>query len=340
MNIEIVTTDNSRLKETGFGSIVACNSVFASVKKLGHNAKLTICNTEEHLHDIAQRRPDLVILAVKYLAVPGQRDIWLSEYFENRDINFSGSSRRILRYDSSKIFAKAHLKSCGLRTASFFSAIPGQFKNAAVLPMGFPLFLKPSDAANGNGVDDSSFVSSFGEFEKKVLSLYTKFGEPVLAEEYLNGREFTVAIIETPSGKHVVSPIEIVPIQSANGIRILGEKAKRENKEKLHRLDDETLSYSVRRLAVDAFKKLGAHDLGRIDIKMNDLGQCFFMEANLVPGMTSSSSYFPRACEVARGLTYDNVIALIVDAGISRVPVTTPIGANQFGLTSASLSTE
>ncbi len=36
MNIEIVTVDNSELKETGFGAIGACNSVLASVRKLGH----------------------------------------------------------------------------------------------------------------------------------------------------------------------------------------------------------------------------------------------------------------------------------------------------------------
>jgi D-alanine-D-alanine ligase len=109
-------------------------------------------------------------------------------------------------------------------------------------------------------------------------------------------------------------------------MRILGERAKRENREEFNCLDDSELSWNVRRLAVEAFKELGVRDFGRIDIKANDLGQCFFMEANLVPGMTSMSSYFPRACEMARGLTYDKVVALIVDAGISRVPATGSIG--------------
>jgi D-alanine-D-alanine ligase len=306
MNIEIVTTNNSGLKETGFGAINACNSVLASVRKLGHNVRLNVCGTEKSLDEIAQREPDLVILAVKYIAIPGQKTIWLSEYFANKAINFSGSPRGVLEYDSSKVFAKAHLNKCGVKTASD-------------LPLSFPLFLKPSDAANGNGVDDFSFVINFEEFQKKVLSLHDEFGESILVEEYLDGREFTVAIIKTAYGKYIVSPVEIVPAQSANGIRILGEKAKCENKEEFNRVDDAELSENVRKVAIEAFKGLGVRDFGRIDVKTNLSGQCFFMEANLVPGMTSLSSYFPRACEMAHSLSYDNVIALIVDAGLKRV---------------------
>jgi D-alanine-D-alanine ligase len=326
MNIEIVTVDNSELKETGFGAIGACNSVLASVRKLGHNASLNVCSTEEHLSEVARRRPDLVILAVKYMSIRDQDDIWLSDYFADQGINFSGSSRHVLKYDSSKVLAKTHLDKCSVKTAKFFTAIPGQYNSESTLPINFPLFLKPSDAANGNGVDDFSLVSNFAEFQEKVLSLYSTFGVPVLAEEYLSGREFTVAIIKTAFGKFIVSPVEIIPEESSNGMRILGERAKRENREEFNCLDDSELSWNVRRLAVEAFKELGVRDFGRIDIKANDLGQCFFMEANLVPGMTSMSSYFPRACEMARGLTYDKVVALIVDAGISRVPATGSIG--------------
>lgn len=331
MNIEIVTTPNSGFKETGFGAINACNSVLASVRKLGHNARLNVCSTERSLHEIAQRKPDLVILAVKYVSISDNDDIWLSAYFANHGINFSGSSRGVLEFDSSKVLAKAHLKKCGIRTADFFTAVPGQHKSASELKIDFPLFLKPSDAANGNGIDDFSFVSNFEEFQKKVLSLYSEFGEPVLAEEYLGGKEFTVSIIETAYGKHTVSPVEIVPAQSANGIRILGEKAKRENREEFNSVGDGELSWNVRKLAIEAYKGLGVRDFGRIDIKTNNLGQCFFMEANLVPGMTSMSSYFPRACEMVHSLTYDKVIALIVDAGINRVPATVSIGAEATG---------
>ena len=45
------------------------------------------------------------------------------------------------------------------------------------------------------------------------------------------------------------------------------------------------------------------------------------MEANLVPDMEEGSSYFPRACEIAHGLSYDQVVGLIVEEGILRIPI-------------------
>ena len=44
------------------------------------------------------------------------------------------------------------------------------------------------------------------------------------------------------------------------------------------------------------------------------------MEANLIPGMACGSSYFPEACEIEHELTYDKVIELILNKGLSRIP--------------------
>ena len=181
------------------------------------------------------------------------------------------------------------------------------------------MFLKPTDAADGNGVDDLSFVNSFSEFEAKTLSLYKLFNIPVLAEEYLDGREFTVAVIRTSNDKLIVSPIEIVPPESKNGLRILGEKVKKDDSEELRKIEDGEIKNRVKILAIDSFVNLGVRDFGRIDIKANKSEDCFFIEANLVPGMTSGSSYFPKSCEIEHGLTYDKVIELILERGISRV---------------------
>ena len=320
MKIEIITTPNEELKETGFGTLKACHSVLDSINKLGHDVTLNVCRSLQDLASIVSRKPDLVILAVKYISIDNGRDIWLSEYFAEHEINYSGSSREVLKFDSDKVLAKSHLIKKGLKTANYFTTIPGQYKCEADLPVAFPLFLKPLDAANGNGIDDLSLVTNFAEFESKTLSLFAAFDLPVLAEEYLEGREFSVAVIKTESGKLIVSAVEIVPPQSTKGLRILGEKAKKEDSEEIKKIEDLKVLNEVTKLAVDAFAKLGIWDFGRIDIKTNKRDQCYFMEANLVPGMTSGSSYFPRACEIANELTYDEVIQLIVENGISRAP--------------------
>lgn len=319
MNIEIVTTPNEKLKESGFGSLKSCKSVFDAILKLGHSVRLNICLTENDLEAILKRKPDLVILGVKYLSFKENKNIWLSEYFAKHNVNYTASSIEVLKFDSDKVLAKLYLESKGIKTAKHFTATPGEYKSANDLPIAFPLFLKPIDAANGNGIDDFSFVTNFEDFESKVLSLHNTFELPVLVEKYLDGKEFTVAIIETKSGELLISPIEILPLASTNGLRILGHEAKKHDTEELKKIDDIPMKIKLTKLASDVFIALGVRDYGRIDIKTNKEGECFFMEANLVPGMTNGSSYFPKACEIESELSYDRVIELMFAKGISRI---------------------
>ena len=321
MRIEIITTPNDALKETGFGTLKACYNVMDSIRRLGYTVILNVCETAGDLDAVTKRKPDLVVLAVKYILVKNGNDIWLSDYFAKNGINFSGSSREVLKFDSDKVLAKSYLRKMGIKTADYFTAIPGQYKCESELPIRFPLFLKPLDAANGNGIDDLSFVTSFADYESKILSLYDSFNLPVLVEEYLDGREFTAAVINTRGDNLLVSAVEVIPPQSTNGLRILGEQAKRDDSEELKKAEDTKIMNSVSKLAVDAFIQLGARDFGRIDVKVDASGQCYFMEVNLVPGMTAGSSYFPKACQIENEISYDKMIELILDEGLCRVSI-------------------
>ncbi|WP_373003207.1 ATP-grasp domain-containing protein [Sulfurimonas sp.] len=320
MNIEIITTPNKDLKESGFGSLSSCNSVLEAVMNMGHNVVLNICKTKEDLLNIVLRQPDLVVLGVKYLSFKDESDVWLSEYFSNHRINYTGSSKDVLRFDSSKVMAKSYLKNRGIKTADFFTAVPGEYKSEVDLPVKFPLFLKPVDAANGNGIDDLSYVTNYEEFESKVLSLYSQYNAPVLVEEYLDGKEYTVSVIQTSSGRLVISPIEIVPLASTNGLKILGHKAKTEDSEELKKIKDNMTKVKLVKMATEVFFGLGIRDYGRIDIKTNKDGECYFMEVNLVPGMTHGSSYFPKSCEIENKFAYDDAVALMLSQGINRIP--------------------
>ena len=319
MKIEIITTDNATLKETGFGSITACKGVLDSINLMvGRSAVLSVCQTTEQLDEVVKRKPDLVILAVKYIITQDEETIWLSEFFEKNGINFSGSQKDTLMFDSDKVLAKEYLKDRSISTARYFTAIPGEYSRDYDIPINYPLFLKPSDAANGNGVDEFSFVNNFSEFEKKVSSLYELYKLPILVEEYLDGQEFTVAMIKTKAGDLLVSSVEVIP-PKVNGIRVVGEKMIESYPEGLKVIEDSIVMDRVKKLAIDVYMDLEIRDYARIDIKSNQSGQCFFLEANLVPGMTNNSSHFPKAFEMDLGLSYDKVIEHIVDEGISRV---------------------
>ncbi len=280
------------------------------------NIKLTTCNGLIDLQNVVGRNPNFVILADKHILINSGQKIWLSEFFDHTNVNYTGSKKNTLQYDLDKTIAKEIVASKGIATADFFTASPDDYKNSQELPLPFPLFLKPTHAANGNGIDTNSLVHDFNQFQTKVMSLNNKYHCPVLVEAYLDGREFTVAIIEknnvlTAFVLEVAAPME-------NGIRILSKNVKTNNTEIVSSVTNKILLSEISTIAKNCFRALGARDFGRIDIKMDCLGHCNFIEANLTPGMNKGSSYFPRACEINAKLTYDNVVNLIIQGALER----------------------
>jgi D-alanine-D-alanine ligase len=277
------------------------------MQRAGHSVRLTVCEFLENLEAVVARKPDLVVLAAKFMPIPNAENLWFSEYFSGHKITFSGSDRETLKFDSDKASAKIHLANMRIKTARHFTATPKQFLSQKSLPLNFPLFIKSIDANNGNGVDDLSYVNNFTDFKAKVLSIYTKDEQPALVEDYIAGRDFSVAIICKNNGDMTVSAMEV-----------LRQGYKQKDTDCCIQVVNSDDNRKVNDLAKAAFLGLGLRDFALIDVRMNNHGQCFFMDANLVPNMTTDSSSFLRACELANKLTYDPVICLMLEVFSDR----------------------
>lgn len=314
MKIVIVTTPNVELKETGFGTLKACESIQEVLQKTHTEVELAICKNKKDLLDIVNRKPDLVILAVKYIQLEKNEKIWLSEFFGKRKIKFTGSNINVIKTASNKTEAKAKVRLKGIRTADYFVVTPNTYQKEEEISISFPLFLKPLDAANGNGIDDYSLVHNFAEYCKKIKEIQLKYDDKVLVEQNLEGREFTVSVLEDRvNGELIIAPIEIVPPIGANGIRILSEKVKKDDSEELKKVENGDVKEALKKMAMGVFEILEIKSYARIDIKMDGNGILNFMEVNVVPGMKKGSSYFPKAFEIDKNLEYKQIISLIVD---------------------------
>lgn len=317
--IDVVTTNTADMRETGFGSADTCQGIADFLREKHPVVRFNLVDSRGKLQEIVERRPDLVILCVKYIIDANSGDVvWLADFFERHRIKHSGSEYKTLDFDSNKSVAKTYLRNHGVATADFFLAHPDQYGVDSKLPLDFPLFVKPLDAANGNGIDDSSIVHDFIGLKTKIRSVVQEFGRVALVERVLSGREFTVAILNRGAHqKPRVMPVEIIAQPNENGDRILGARAKAENQEILQAVPEPDRSL-VAEFALRAFMALGVRDFGRIDIKMDSHGLPHFLEANLVPGMTRDSSYFPEACRIDAGLSYEGVIQEMFDLSTKR----------------------
>lgn len=314
--IEIVSTDTETMKETGFGSLKTCRIITDILQKHYTDVSFREARTKDDLEDIVKRKPDLVVLCVKYISCPEK--INLAHFFSQINISHTGSNEDTLEYDSNKGKAKTVLLENGVATANFFLTQPDAIKNEASLPLALPLFVKPLDAANGNGVDENSIVRDWASFTRKVEEIFVQYGVSSIVEEILSGREFTVAVLEdlSTNTRHAY-PVEIIAQKNSKGDRILGAVEKSNNQERVIAVE-QSVSDSVSDLAKKVFSILKVKDFGRIDIKMDAKGIPHFIEANLVPGLTPVSSYFPRSCNMNDEMPYEQLILNIIAFALKR----------------------
>ncbi len=276
---------------------------------------------------------DLVILAAKqsdlaYLGLKELEEGWLTTYLDELGINYFGSTAPAIALDLSKPLTKQVVKAAGMSTSNYFMAAPGQYRNSNALPLKFPLFVKPPNTGGGNGIGNDSVVRDWTAFTTKVQSITDNYQSEALVEEYLPGREFSVAIMANLNSKKLTAmPIELIAAPNDRGDRILGLKAKEADTEQVVAVADGSLKQALMEMAVQVFKILGARDYGRIDIRLDGQGIPRFLEANLIPG-SSSHGYFARACMLNLSMDYETMLLHFAELGLSRTPDITadPLG--------------
>ncbi|MEI8187682.1 MAG: D-alanine--D-alanine ligase [Candidatus Saccharibacteria bacterium] len=317
-HIEIVRCGISKLSSMGLKS---CNMLQSELSKTYSRVEISNVSNEADLDRLIAKKPDLAFLGFKQLMSDDKEALWICEKLDEQGISYTGSSKEAMLMDHNKDIAKDKIIESGLLTASFFMASPSQFKNSDDLPIKFPLFIKPPKEGGGTGIDDKSIVRDFRSFEDKVKQIDSVFGTPALVESYLDGREFSVAILETLGEEEtLVMPIELIAEANAFGDKLLSRKVKSEDTEHAIIVSDLVLREKITKLALSCYKALGARDYGRIDIRMDHKGDLHFLEANLIPGVANHDfiSYFNSACILNEEIHYSEMINMIVSLGIAR----------------------
>ena len=167
--------------------------------------------------------------------------------------------------------------------------------------LGLPLFVKPANEGSSVGI---SKVIEAGELAS-AYRVAAQHDSLVLAEQYIGGGEYTVAIL----GEQVLPVVKIEPS---------GEFYDFESKY----LSDDTRylcpcglsaeqEAGMQTLARKAFEVLGCRGWGRIDILLDEAGSAFLLEANTLPGMTDHS-LVPMAARAA-GIAFDELVWRILE---------------------------
>ena len=316
--IEIVIVPNLgelNSHQDNVGIILEEKKILKILSKRYKNVSITEINSEEDLEDLVRRKPDLVFSGVKYFLF-NDKNIWLNDYLEMFEIPYIASSKAALDNESDKNRAKKIMQKNNIRTADFFITNPGEYLKESSIPIKFPLFIKPVTGGDSRGVDKNSIVFNFKSFTAKVLDIKINQKSPSLVESYLTGKEYSVGIFEDSiDGTLRAMPIEIIVKKNIDGHCILDFDVKKNDEESVTIVSDVVVFDKLSKLAKDSFRALGGKSLGRIDVKMDQLGAPHFIEANLMPGLRKG--YFYRSCVLNLDMSYDEMILSIANTGLS-----------------------
>jgi len=181
----------------------------------------------------------------------------------------------------------------------------------------YPLFVKPVAEGTGKGIWADSRVENKTELLTQFRILTEKFKQPVLVEEFLSGREFTIAVIGNEENARILGSMEIV-VKDNKQNSIYGYETKEKcETEIIYKTANDILVKKAEKLALQVYKALNCRDVGRIDIRTNSFGAPEFIEINPIPGLHPHHSDLPMIA-TRQGISYSVLINQIIQAAVSR----------------------
>lgn len=167
--------------------------------------------------------------------------------------------------------------------------------------LGMPVVVKPHLEGSSIGL---SIVRQKELLEGAVDKAF-EYGDKVLIEEYIDGRELTVGILED-------KPLPVIEIVPRNRVYDFDAKYKDSDTRYLVPAPiPDTVAEDARSLGALAHKALGCRSFSRVDIMMNKSGDLFVLEVNTIPGMTERS-LLPKAASAA-GLRFGQLCVKILE---------------------------
>jgi D-alanine-D-alanine ligase len=231
---------------------------------------------------------------------------------------YVGSDPHACRSSFDKPVASARVADAGVAVPASFVLAATTFRalgatavlDAVVAHLGLPLMVKPTRGGSSLG---ATVVRSVPELPGAMMAAFA-YGDTALIERFVTGTEVAVSVVDDGSGPRALPVVEVVP---DGGFYDYGARYTAGATEFFvpARLPDATLD-AASSAAVLVHRTLGLRDWSRSDLIVDADGVPWFLEVNVAPGMTETSTY-PQAVAAA-GLDLGKVTAGLVANAINR----------------------
>ena len=283
--------------------------------------------TDDFPERLRKARPDIVFNIAEGLHGPN-REAHVPAICEFFGVPYSGSDPLTLSLCLHKGRTKRLLAASGVATAGFavleaddqlVAFTQGRHTGIMDAELQFPLFLKPVQEGSSKGITERNLVHDSHELLAYGRHLLNTYRQPVLAEEYLPGAEFTCGVLGNGDEARVLPLVALRFDTLPDGaVPIYGFEAKWVWDTRDHPLEifecparvSHNLQLAIEDVTLRAYHALGCRDWSRIDVRLDAEGRPNVIEINPLPGILpdpADNSCLPKAARAA-GLSYDELI--------------------------------
>ncbi len=276
-------------------------------------------STYKQLKELKKKNYDVFInLCEGYLEwnVPSIDVIYFMELL---NLPFTGPSS--LLYDPPKDLMKYVAYTEGINTAAFALIETLDEIEFACSKLKFPLFVKPDKAGDSLGIDQQSLVKNKNELLNKCAEIMDEFG-PLLVEEYIEGREFTVMLVANADDEKTCSVFKPIEYIFPEGFlfKTYALKTSELHPEANIPCNDPGLEKQLKDAALLIFQGFGGVGYARLDFRVNDKNEIFFLEINFTCSVFYKDGYQGSADYILEldGIGQAGFLKKIIDEGMAR----------------------
>lgn len=271
--------------------------------------------------ELERQRPSVIVNLFEGNLHNTETESYVAGLLEWSGIPFTGSPAAALTLARNKFLTKVLLRGHGLPTADFMVV-----QDLPVPPctIRWPAIVKPATQDASVGLAQESVVTSQSQLEQRVTYILETYGPPVLVEEYVDGREFNVALTELPELR-CLPPAEIRFQDRGPGVwSILTYAGKWHPGTAEYDLTPPeypakipaSLARELCELAERAYRLLGLRDYARVDFRVDRENRPYILEVNPNPEISQSAGF--AGCLASGGIEHRTFIIKLVERALQR----------------------
>jgi D-alanine-D-alanine ligase len=288
----------ARADEAGVDEEALC-----AVRALGELGRRPEVYAFASVADLAVRtsgaqRPRLVVNLAEGFRGNSGREMHVAALLELLEIPYTGNSAKTLAVAQDKVLTKRLLASAGIPTPGWTVFAGGEAPETGGLA--FPLIAKPSREDASLGISPAGVFSSPVELREAARELFAEYRQPILIEEFIDGREINAAILEN-EGKPFALPFSEILFDGlpAGSPRITSYEAKWNEKSPWYTGTpalcpaplDGMMSAELEKTALAVFALLEGKDYGRVDFRLDSAGKPWALEYNPNPDISPGGGF-------------------------------------------------